>query len=333
MLDHATHSPPERPAPAQAGEARYLPDPLRHEAADTPEWFRRTTLDEPTVGEVKHEGARIRYLRWPGGPGPATLLVHGGSAHAHWWSPLAPLLRSRGPVVAMDLSGHGLSDWRPDGYTVTQWAGEVRAVAGATSTAPPVVIAHSMGGIVSAHLAVTAGDTIGRLVVVDSPVWDSAPAPEGEIAARADAPTRFHADPEVPIARFRLIPRQECSNSWYLRHIAWHGLTATTHGYRWRFDPRIFAGNGGGTGAGNRIARFEGSLSDSACPYAVVMGENSYLTPQAVEVFGAASRSPAAVSRHGRTPLALVPSAGHHVLLDQPLALVAAVRGVLAAWR
>lgn len=326
MPDRATHARLTPPTPGDFTQNRYRPDPSPHRTAHAPQWFLRAVADEPAVGQVEVEGARIRYLWWAGGPGPATLLVHGGSAHAHWWSPLAPLLRSQGPVMAMDLSGHGLSDWRSGGYTVAQWAHEIRAVALATSAEPPTVIAHSMGGIVSAHLAVTAGDVMGRLIVVDSPVWDSAPAPKGEVTARARTPVRYHADPEDPISRFRLIPRQECRNDWYLRHVAWHGLAATPRGYRWRFDPRIFSGNGGE----NRIARFEGSLGDSACPYALIMGEDSYLTAHALKVFGSDAGSSAVLSRHGEVPLVLVPSAGHHLMLDQPLALVTAIRGVLA---
>ncbi|GLX11131.1 alpha/beta hydrolase [Microbispora sp. NBRC 16548] len=331
MPDRATHAQLTPPTSGDLVQARYRPDPSP--PAHAPRWFLRALADEPAIGQVEVAGARVRYLRWPGGPGPATLLVHGGSAHAHWWSPLAPLLRSRGPVVAMDLSGHGLSDWRPGGYTVAQWAQEVRAVALATSAEPPTVIAHSMGGIVSAHLAVTAGDVMRRLIVADSPVWETAPAPEGEITARAKAPVRYCADPEDPISRFRLIPRQECHNDWYLRHIAWHGLVETPEGYRWRFDPHIFSGNGGVAGGENRIARFEGSLADSACPYALVMGEDSYLASDALKVFGPDAGSSAVRSRHGEAPLVLVPSAAHHIMLDQPLAFVTAIRGILAAWQ
>ena len=39
------------------------------------------------------------------------MLCHGGSAHAHWWDYVAPQLVPYGRVIALDLRGHGRSEW------------------------------------------------------------------------------------------------------------------------------------------------------------------------------------------------------------------------------
>jgi pimeloyl-ACP methyl ester carboxylesterase len=298
---------------------RYLDDPSPLAA---PDWFVEHTGVRPVPLELSVDDATVRSLDWrPVAQTRQTLLfVHGGAANAQWWAPLAPFfVRDGHRVVAMDLSGMGVSDWRGR-YGVAQWARDVAAVGRATATTdhPVVLVGHSLGGIVGAQ-AVTEGDTFARFVAVDSPVWNHAPAPESPVGDRADAPGRYYDDPEVPVGRFSLIPHQEVANRWYVRHVAWHGLTPTDAGWTWRFDRHIFDDARGA----NRMARFEGDLADARCPCAVVMGEESYLTPTALEHVRSAGR---------RLPLVLVPRARHHVMLDEPLSLVSALRGLLASW-
>ena len=74
------------------------------------------------------DGAAIHYLAW-GEPGRRGMVfVHGGGAHAHWWTHVAARFADDFRVLAIDLSGHGDSDHRP-GYSLDQWTDEVVAVA------------------------------------------------------------------------------------------------------------------------------------------------------------------------------------------------------------
>lgn len=41
------------------------------------------------------------------------VFVHGAAAQASWWDHVAPLLAADRRVTAIDLSGHGDSEWRP----------------------------------------------------------------------------------------------------------------------------------------------------------------------------------------------------------------------------
>jgi len=54
-------------------------------------------------------GCRIHYLFWArelARPGERGLLfVHGGGAHSHWWSYIAPYFTRDFRVAAIDLSG------------------------------------------------------------------------------------------------------------------------------------------------------------------------------------------------------------------------------------
>ncbi len=61
--------------------------------AEAPAWFDKA-LDAPWEDRaVEVEGCPIHYLRWGEAGRPGIVLVHGGAAHAHWWSFIAPLFR------------------------------------------------------------------------------------------------------------------------------------------------------------------------------------------------------------------------------------------------
>jgi len=58
-------------------------------------------------------GCRIHFLHWtraPARPGKRGLLfVHGGGAHSHWWSYIAPYFIRDFRVAAIDLSIGGVA--------------------------------------------------------------------------------------------------------------------------------------------------------------------------------------------------------------------------------
>src|SRR5690606_17723743 len=114
-----------------------------------PAWFQRAIAHEPEIRRVESNGCEINYLAWGRAGAPGLVFIHGGAAHAHWWSFLVPLLADHYRVAAIDLSGHGDSG-RRDKYELVDWVDEVIAVADhAEMAAEPVVVGHSMGGFVS----------------------------------------------------------------------------------------------------------------------------------------------------------------------------------------
>ncbi|NYE35837.1 pimeloyl-ACP methyl ester carboxylesterase [Nocardioides cavernae] len=305
---------PAADAQPRAGRGSYDAVASRSVAPGAPDWFHAAMAAERHAGTVDVDGTSIGYLSWGPQHGPATVLVHGGAAHAMWWAPLAARLDVSRRVVAMDLSGHGTSDWRPT-YSGTTWADEIAAVAAATSEGPATVVGHSLGGIVLADLATRRGRQLERILLVDSPVWPTAPEPEGALTREAGRRSRTYPDLATALARFRLVPAQRCANQWYVDHIARHGLVRVDGGWTWRFDPQVFVGR---TGA-RQIVRFEGDLDDAACPWSLVMGSRSYLADGAAAAFS---------GRRG-SDLRFVDDAAHHVMLDQPLALLGTLQELL----
>jgi pimeloyl-ACP methyl ester carboxylesterase len=106
--------------------------------------------------------------------GPPVVLFHGGGQTRHAWGGTARLLGDKGwRATTVDLRGHGESDWPAagdgSGYTLDEFAADVRAVAGVQSR-PPVLIGASLGGL-SSLVAIgeaPAGTTVASgLVLVD----------------------------------------------------------------------------------------------------------------------------------------------------------------------
>ncbi|MCZ6463285.1 MAG: alpha/beta fold hydrolase, partial [Proteobacteria bacterium] len=121
---------------------------MRTPLLEPPRWFQEA-IDTPFEDHtVSVDGCAIHYLRWGDPASPGLVLVHGGAAHAHWWSFIAPQLTHHYHVLALDLSGHGDSG-RRESYPREVWADELMAVAeDARIVGAPILVGHSMGGFV-----------------------------------------------------------------------------------------------------------------------------------------------------------------------------------------
>jgi pimeloyl-ACP methyl ester carboxylesterase len=290
-------------------------------ALDAPAWFRRALAVPFTDERVEVDGAAIHYVAW-GEPGRRGLVfVHGGGAHAHWWTHVAAPFATTLRVAALDLSGHGDSDHR-DEYSLVQWTEEVMAVAAAARIAgAPVIVGHSMGGFVTIATAALHADRLAGAVVCDSPV----DAPDPEVNA-ANVGSAFGAPRTYPtlddaLARFRTVPPQDNYLDFVVDHVARHSARAVDGGWRWKFDRRVFA----------QFAE-EGSIRASARPYlpqvrcrlALLRSEHGLVTEDIGEQM---------YDTLGRVaPVIEIPEAGHHAMLDQPLLLLTALRTLLADW-
>jgi pimeloyl-ACP methyl ester carboxylesterase len=278
-----------------------------------PAWFSAALATVPEERETTCEGTSIAYRAWGDPADRNIVLVHGGAAHSRWWDHIAPLLARGWRVVAMDLSGHGDSG-RRDRYSLDIWAREVLAVVtGAGTAASTVVIGHSMGGLVTLRLATLAGAQIAGAVAIDSPIRDMAPEDREARQHRAFGPLRVYPTREAIIARFRPIPDQP-TLAWIAEHVAATSVRPAEGGWTWKFDPQVFA----------RDSLTPELLTRLDCRVALFRAEHGLVTPQQGE---------AIYDRLGRiAPLIEIPVAGHHIMLDEPVALAAALRTLLADW-
>lgn len=281
-----------------------------------PEWFNDALAAAPEDREVMVEGTTIRYLSWGDKDKPGLVFVHGGAAHAHWWSFIAPLFAKQWHAVAIHLSGMGDSG-RRETYSQETWASEVMAVIeDAAFPGPPVIVGHSLGGMVTIQTAATYGDRLAGAVIVDAPVREPSPESEESRSGRAFRSPGVYTTEDEAVSHFRLVPPQPCDNGYIVRYIAGKSLHETEEGWTWKFDPKIFDGT---------LVALRDQLASVRCRVALFTGEWSVVVPQDTaeymyELMGRVS------------PVVEIPQAHHHLTLDQPLAFVAALRTLLADW-
>lgn len=281
----------------------------------TPTWFTDAIATPHDTAEVTVDGARIRYRAW-GKPGrQAVILIHGGAAHAGWWDHIAPFLAVEHRVVSIDLSGHGDSD-RRDQYSLELWADEALAVAAKESSGRPVIAGHSMGGFVGLTAAKLHGEILRGVVAIDSPVREVSPEVKSWLATHSELPpNKIYPDRETVVGRFRTLPEDEAGLEYVRRHIAEQSVREVEGGWSWAFDPQIFLG-----------AQMEPEdLAEADCEVALVRGERGMATTDIT--------SSVAAILGGHVPVTLVPDAGHHIMFDQPIALISLLQTLIGQWR
>lgn len=302
-----------------AGYVRLVTDHSDRLDRPAPAWFHRA-LDVPVEqASTTVNGAMISYLAWGASGRRGLVFVHGGGAHAHWWTHVAATFATDFRVLALDLSGHGDSDHRRD-YSLEQWTEEVVAVADDGGiTGRPVVVGHSMGGFVTIVTAARHGQRLDGVIVCDSPVTE----PDPEITSHAGnafgSGRRTYASVDEAVARFRTVPPQEHYLDFVMDHVARHSLRETPDGWVWKFDRHIFEQFAG-------ALRFVSLpyLQQVECRFALLRSECGLVTPDiGASMYEALGR---------RAPVVELPEAGHHAMLDQPLLLITALRTLLADW-
>jgi pimeloyl-ACP methyl ester carboxylesterase len=110
-------------------------------------------------------GPSIHVLDW-GGQGPPAVLLHGGSLTARTWDYVAIALRADFRLVALDMRGHGASDWASD-YSIESHATDLTAVIDGLGIERTRIVGMSLGGMVACEFALRHPDRTESLAMVD----------------------------------------------------------------------------------------------------------------------------------------------------------------------
>jgi pimeloyl-ACP methyl ester carboxylesterase len=277
-----------------------------------PAWF-NWAMNQPRRSHfTEASGTAVHYVSWNADEvhKPPLLLAHGFLGHAHWWDFIAPFLTERFRVFALDFSGMGYSGHRPE-YRVDVFVQDLAAVVDAIGDERCILVGHSFGGSRVLQACAAIPERIARAIVLDSFFQL-----EGETLPRVErrpAP-RPYPDWLTALSRFRLVPEQDCE-PWLLEHLAQTSLRETPEGWTWRFDPNL-----------RTIQPVEGDerlLASITVPVSYVHAESS-----SVVTADRAQRIVAAIP--GAKGPVTMPRAGHHMMLDHPLALIGVLRALLA---
>lgn len=293
-----------------------------------PAWFDAALADAPERSFVTVADARIEVLTWGATDKPGLLFLHGNGAHADWWSFIAPFFARDYRVAAMSWSGMGNSDHRPH-YTLDLFVQEIMTVAraaGLFNVGKPVIVGHSFGGMPLIACAGRHGEELKAAVIVDSPVMTTERRRERRERRgqpRDPRPNRVYPTLQEALNRFRLQPEQPCENLYIADFIARGSLrqvdaTADSPGgYAWKFDPYMWKDYH------DRSPHID--ISAVKCPTAQIFAEKSVFRTEGIVDYARAA-APAG------SPCIMMPEAWHHIMIDQPIAFVTALRGLLAGW-
>jgi pimeloyl-ACP methyl ester carboxylesterase len=264
------------------------------------------------------DGMSLNLLEWSS-EGTPMLLLHGFSNEAHIWDDFVPTVSPYYRVLALDLRGHGDSDWHPDGaYDYDDYVADVEQVLDHLGIQRAVFVAHSLGGRVAMLFAGRHPEQVAGLVIVDS-----APELDTRGTTRISLDTAEHRDPSFgSVAEYEqmLVHAYPAATARAVRRMAEHGLKQRDDGRLvLKMDVAIRGAVGGdGADAEAIAARHDhfrdemwSALEKVPCPTLVVRGAASDILSAEV-----ADRMADEVLEQGK--LAVVGQAGHSVMTDNP---------------
>lgn len=135
-------------------------------------------------------GTRL-YFEQAGRGDPPMVFVHGWCCDRTFFEPQFDRFKAAHAVTTLDLRGHGKSDVAPDGYDITTLADDVAWLCTELGISKPVVVGHSLGGMIAIELAARYPSLPSAIVGVD-------PGPIDALPQARDLYTAFAAQMQGP---------------------------------------------------------------------------------------------------------------------------------------
>ena len=265
-------------------------------------------------------GRQVSALVW--GDAPADLvLIHGGGQNAHTWDTVA--LAMRRPLVAIDLPGHGHSDWPGDNRALdpAAMAEDIAQVMGVLAPESRLLVGMSLGGITALATAARHPALVPRLVLVD--VTPGVNEKKGsDIAAFLAGPESFATFDEILERTIAFNPTR--SESSLRRGVLHNAVQREDGSWTWRHQLGRPSGSGGlHTDAGLDFGALWDAVSASTMPLLLVRGGLSPVVDDD-DVSELLRRRPDA-------EVIVVDNAGHSIQGDRPVELARILTEFLAS--
>jgi len=122
----------------------------------------------PKDRHFNSEGLKIHFLEWGDCRNPAIILLHHIGSQAHVWDNFARNMSKEYFVLAMDMRGHGDSEWAGEGkYTTEHYASDVDGLVHYLRLDNIVILGGSTGGRVALVYAAQHSKTVTHLIMED----------------------------------------------------------------------------------------------------------------------------------------------------------------------
>lgn len=252
-------------------------------------------------------GRQLSALVWGQGP-PQVVMLHGGAQNAHTWDTMLMALDK--PALAVDLPGHGLSQWRADhDYQPLRLAEDVQHIVEQLAPEAACVAGMSLGGLTALMLANLRPELVRRLLLVD--------ITPGVNRAKAEPILEFIGGQQIfssfeEILDYTIQHNPTRSQASLRRGVLNNAKELPDGSWTWRWDPTRL-----GEQASPEIAFASawGALDNLAVPLMLAKGSESGVVDED-DIAELLRRRPEA-------EVVEVPGAGHSIQGDKPLELAA----------
>jgi pimeloyl-ACP methyl ester carboxylesterase len=277
---------------------------------------------------IASQRLRISYWDWGNETAPLLLFVHGGSDHARSWDGIVDGVRDEYHVAAIDMRGHGDSEWAPGSqYGLPDMALDVVRLIEHLG-APAYVVGHSMGAATSLLAAGTYPELFTGIVALEGTHSMNPPAFAEE--GMGPAWMRNYADqvrgfegtqavvyPTREAVAERLQRQSPNRDPELIAHLAQWGTRDVPGGFIWKYDlwQRARAGL---EVRSEELPRFWATID---CP--VLLVNASQGSPRAVQ-------RPDAETLFKDARTVVVDPSSHAIQHDQPERTIHEIRSFLA---
>lgn len=269
-----------------------------------------------TERRIEIDGLSLRLQDYGTAGKPAMLCLHGGAANAHWYDFVAQGFTNDYHVRAVDLRGHGDSQWDSSptpNYAYQRHAADLNELAEKLDLRDFVLIGHSMGGMISSIYTATYPGRAKAFILVDTTIKMTAERIAG-FAAIGNREGRHYASQQEFIDHYKVHPGGSTAAPEIFRHIALSSGRQYDDG-RWRHkvDRKVYANR-------EQVDSFP-LWNKIKIPTLLMKGGRSQRIdpPTIAEV---KSRAP-------QVAVAEVPDCDHHITLDNPAGFIKVARAFL----
>lgn len=293
-----------------------ITDNLKKDISNAPEWFQDAIVSKSEVKVLEAELGNVSYKCWGKGTNDKTIvLIHGTGASKNWWDPIAPFISDEYRVIAPDLPGMGDSDHR-DEYSYEVFGESILSILEQENITNNVfLVGHSLGGHIAGFVATEKPSKISGIIMIDTPVRPPDYEYDKHVGSGPLRLIKYYPDKKTILGRFRLMPKQECENDWYLRYVAEYSVKQTEEGWRWKFDDSLFY----------KLGRPKGYEYIFKCPSLFIAGGKSLLMGSKILEYMQSTFKE-------NMEFISIDNAAHHVPIDAPKEVIKIIKETISKW-
>ena len=253
-------------------------------------------------------GLNLHFLDWETTDKKSPmLLLHGALLQSHVWDFFSLDMRATFQIRALDLPGHGDSDWASDAdYSRSRVAKDVAILIDQLDLESLVLVGHSFGGAVGALVAARLPNRVRALVMIDSTLMLF--AHRANVRARAAKLPHTYASFEEFAQHAASLGRPRRNPARPSTSLRWNARQLADGRWTWKYDPAVrhaVLGPSDFHDVWDALRAYAGPV------LFVRAGEHSHLADEAAERLQALPN----------VELVVVPNATHNVMTDNPVVL------------